>query len=214
MMQNDPLRSLLLKSGSALGTHAGGEADANLHTDPLCHELAHLLSERNGFFAFESALRVFPSGEARAGYSLDSWNSSQLWRSAFRGITDECLFFAEDILGSQFCIHDKEVHRFDPETASFTRIAGNLTEWARLILKDPEVETGYPLAHEWQRQNGALAANCRLVPKVPFACGGEFEIANLVAMDAVDGMKFRASIAMQIRDLPDGAEITFRAVGK
>jgi hypothetical protein len=78
-----------------------------------------------------------------------------------------------------------------------------------LILDDYEVLTGYPLAAEWQALNGRLPARQRLVPKVPFVAGGEFEIGNLYALDSVEGMCLRASLAVQIRDLPDGAKFRF-----
>lgn len=39
--------------------------------------------------------------------------------------------------------------------------------------------------------------------------GGEFVLDNLYLADAVEGMKLRADIASQIRDLPDGAQIKF-----
>lgn len=34
---------------------------------------------------------------------------------------------------------------------------------------------------------------------------------NLYALEAGTGMRFRAELATQIRDLPDGAQITYRA---
>jgi len=72
------------------------------------------------------------------------------------------------------------------------------------------VRTGYPIAHEWQLQNGKLAAGTRLIPKLPFVCGGPFRVDNMHVMNDVQAMQFRASIANQIRDLPDGTSIRFR----
>jgi len=42
--------------------------------------------------------------------------------------------------------------------------------------------------------------------------GGAFEISNLCAGQAIDGMRARGSLAEQIRELPDGAAITYRVV--
>jgi hypothetical protein len=42
--------------------------------------------------------------------------------------------------------------------------------------------------------------------------GGAFEIDNLCSADAVEGMRARGSLAVQIRDLPDGAKIRYRFV--
>ncbi|MBH3414533.1 SMI1/KNR4 family protein [Pseudomonas putida] len=116
-------------------------------------------------------------------------------------------FFAEDVFGGQFCIKDSKVYTFDPETGSLEYLADDIESWVQMLLSDYEVLTGYPLAHQWQKQNGQLPAGKRLLPKVPFVLGGEFVLDNLYLADAVEGMKFRADIAIQIKELPDGAQI-------
>src|SRR5690242_19113144 len=70
------------------------------------NELANLLTSRNGFVAFESALHVFPVGPVDEGYDLQQWNSPDLWRSAYGNLAEDALFFAEDIFGEQFCIRE------------------------------------------------------------------------------------------------------------
>lgn len=118
-------------------------------------------------------------------------------------------FFAEDVFGGQFCIKDSKVYTFDPETGSLEYLADDIESWVQILLSDYEVLTGYPLAHQWQKQNGQLPAGKRLLPKLPFVLGGEFVLDNLYLADAVEGMRFRADIASQIKDLPDGAQIRF-----
>lgn len=172
-------------------------------------EVASLLQARNGFYAFESALHVFPSGWAGDELSVEEWNSALLWRDAFEGMADGLVFFAEDLFGSQFAVRDGEVVTFDPETAGVEHVADSIEEWSSLLLDDYEVLTGCPLAAEWQALHGRLLARQRLLPKMPFVAGGGFEIGNLYPLDSVEGMRFRASLAIQIRDLPDGAKIRF-----
>jgi hypothetical protein len=72
-----------------------------------------------------------------------------------------------------------------------------------------EFSTGYPLAAEWQALHGRLPARTRLVPKKPFVVGGDYVVSNLYDLDAVEGMRFRASLAVQMRDLPDGTKVRF-----
>lgn len=91
-------------------------------------------------------------------------------------------------------------------------MATDLDGWAAQILDDYEVLRGYPLAEEWQRRHGPPAQGHRLVPKIPFFGGGAFEAGNLYAIDAVKGMRARGSVAVRIRDLPDGATIRFKVV--
>lgn len=175
----------------------------------LADELLEMLSTRNGFYALESALHIFPSHSTGSDIGLDEWNSESLWRSEYKEMLGDCLFFAEDLFGSQFCIKDSKVFTFDPETGEFEYLAENIEGWAQAIVEDYNVLTGYPLAHEWQKNNGVLPSNKRLLPKIPFVAGGEFTLENLYLGSSVEGMKFRASIANQIKDLPDGAQIQF-----
>ena len=175
-------------------------------------DLLALLQQRNGFYALESALHVFPSHSSQQEIGLVDWNENALWRNEYKGLADDCLFFAEDVFGGQFCIKDGKVYTFDPETGALDYLADDIEGWAQAIVSDYEVLTGYPLAHQWQEQNGQLPAKKRLLPKLPFVAGGEFVLDNLYLADAVEGMRFRADIANQIKDLPDGAQIKFDIV--
>lgn len=175
----------------------------------LADDLLRMLCQRNGFYALESALHVFPARSSQQEIGLDDWNDNALWRDAYKELADGCLFFAEDVFGGQFCIKDNQVNTFDPETGALDYLADDMEGWAKAIIGDYEVLTGYPLAHQWQKQNGQLPAKKRLLPKMPFVAGGEFNLDNLYLADAVEGMRFRADIANQIRDLPDGAQIKF-----
>jgi hypothetical protein len=178
----------------------------------LVNDLLRILNQRNGFYALESALHVFPSHSSQHEIGLDEWNRSSLWIDAYKGMASNCLFFAEDIFGGQFCIKDNKVYSFDPEIGSLGYLADDMEGWAKAIISDYKVLTGYPLAHQWQEQHGKIPAKKRLLPKIPFVAGGKFKLDNLYLSDAVEGMKFRADIANQIKDLPDGAQITFNAV--
>ena len=53
-----------------------------------------------------------------------------------------------------------------------------------------------------------------LLPKIPFVFGGKYEIENLYPVDDLKGMLFRASIAKQIRGLPDGCQIVLNLRGE
>jgi hypothetical protein len=175
--------------------------------------LERLLAIKNGFYAFKSALQVFPNGQGQQG-SLDlvSWNSPRLWRDSYRGLSDGCVFFAQDVFGGQFCMYEDAICTFDPETGDRDHIAETIEEWASQILSNYEFLTGYPLAREWQQRHGALQSGKRLIPKQPFVLQGEYSVDNLYPLDAVRAMQLRASLARQIRELPDGAQIQFEVV--
>ncbi len=144
-------------------------------------ELYELLSRRNGFYAFESALHVLPSGQADDVLDLATWNSESTWRREFGDLAKGCLFFAEDAFGFQFCLARGQVCTFDSETGQVTPMARSMEEWFAQLLFEFRYLVGQPVAHEWQVANGPLAPGHRLAPSTPFVLGGDIE--NLYAAD-------------------------------
>jgi hypothetical protein len=177
----------------------------------LGQELAEALTLKNGFYAYESALLVRPLSNIQAPLGLLEWNAPKLWKADYDEDIGDALFFAEDVFGGQYCIRYTKIFAFDPETGLFDEMSSSLGSWASEVMADYQFRTGYPLAHTWQMQNEPLRPGMRLVPKSPFVCGGKHEVENLYSVADLKGMSFRASIANQIRDLPDGAEITLKA---
>jgi hypothetical protein len=179
---------------------------------PLADGIEQLLKEKNGFLAFESALHVFPLGPRPEVMTLSNWNEADLWRDAYGDLAREGLFFAEDVFGNQFRIRDQQIWSFEAETGETRPIAKDVEGWAEAILDDYNHLTGYPLAHEWQAENGPLTLGDRLVPIRPFVLGGAYALHNLRATGAVRGMRWRGEIARQILHLPDGASITVKSL--
>jgi hypothetical protein len=178
----------------------------------LGFELAEILGERNGFYAYESALLVRPFRRGGAPLGLPEWNTPALWKGDYGEDLSDTLFFAEDAFGGQFCIRGGSVGSFNPEEGVFTAVAASLGEWASYITSECNFATGYPLAHSWQMENRPLVPGERLLPKTPFVLGGKFELQNLYACRDVEGMRFRALIANQIRNLPDGSQVVLKII--
>lgn len=174
----------------------------------LLEELRQLLRIKNGCYGFVSALHIFPWQATENEPGIQQWNQPEMWIDAFQGMASDALFFAEDIFGVQFCLREDGVYSFEPETGEFSWLAATIEHWSALILEDYSVLTGYPLALDWQDRHGALPAGCRLVPKMPFIAGGEFVPENLQAVRSEAGMRSRAQVALQIRHLPDGSQLS------
>ncbi len=206
----DSFQRLVSNASPALGEALTGRAIGIGEREA---ELSKLLALRNGFFAFESALHVFPNGSGVAGWSLEDWNAGPAWKDAYGGSADGALFFAEDAFGGQFAIKDGAIARFDPETAEYEQMAERLDGWCRVVLDDFDSQTGYPMIAEWQRTHGPIGLRERLVPKTPFVLGGDYLIDNLVALDAAEGMRLRGELARQLKDLPDGTQIVYGVNG-
>jgi hypothetical protein len=174
-------------------------------------QLIGLLANRNGFFCFEGALRVFPSITSDASWGVFDWNSPGLWKCEYGGLADSSFCFAEDAFANQFVVDlEGAVSTFNPETGEVEKLASSIEEWANQILENFDQLTGYSLAHAWQQMYGRLLPRFRLMPKQPFVLRGEYTVANLVAVDGVRVMRNLGNLARQIHDLPDGAKIQFR----
>ncbi len=205
-MPKNPIARLLVVASGPLADAAPAPDDALLRSaGRIGRELAELLASRNGFYAFESALHVFHSGGE--GLDLHAYNSPDAWRDTYDGMADGYLFFAEDVFGHPWGIRDDRIWAFDPETGEAEEVATSLKRWVKEILADYEVETGWPVGHAWQTAHGALPMGKRLPPLQPFVTGGEYEADNVRPVDTLEAMRFRGSLATQIRDLPDGAQI-------
>jgi hypothetical protein len=174
--------------------------------------IMEMLFQRNGFFCFESALRIFPADTTESSWGIHEWNRQELWKGEYFGLADRFFCFAEDIFGNQFCIYDNKVRTFNPETGDAEVVASSLEDWAAKVFDDYNSMTGYRFARDWQKIHGRLPARDRLMPKKPFVLGGNYDLSNLIAMDSVRVMKNLGNLAHQIHDLPDGAKIEFRII--
>lgn len=202
------LERLVSVAGSPLGTAIAG-ALPDLRAFGLARDLGlgELLARRNGFFAFEAALRVFPTAPAETSRDLVNWNSDDLWRGNFGVLASGCLFFAEDVFGNQFALTTAGICSFDAETGERAVLGDTIHAWAEAVLADFEFLTGHPIAREWQATHGALRANERLLPITAFALGGEYELDNLRAVDGAKAMRIRGPVAQRLHDAPDGAAV-------
>ena len=173
----------------------------------LGQELEAMLQLRNGFYAFESALHVFPFEDCGPETGLRRWNSAELWRYEYKALLEGHFFFAEDVFGGQFSIRDDHIWMVDPETGDASAIADSLEGWAQKLVEDGRVLTGWPLGHEWQMKHGPIPIGRRLMPGRLFVLGGEFEVDNLAAVEAIQAMQLRGSIAVQLHEVPDKTQV-------
>ncbi|WP_147268254.1 SMI1/KNR4 family protein [Spongiactinospora rosea] len=191
---------------AALGSPPLG---ASLHRkDRVPEILRPLVALKNGFYAFESALHIFPWEGARG--SMGARSDQDAWLHEYGDVAARLTFFAEDAFGFRFAIEEGKVASFDPETAERDTLASSIEDWATLILDDYETQTGFPIMHEWQLENGAIPEGHRLAPAIPFFLGGAFNAQAMRPKESLELMRFRADIYHQVKELPDGAQIRLR----
>ncbi|WP_394843655.1 hypothetical protein LZC95_42230 [Pendulispora brunnea] len=158
-----------------------------------------LLRLKNGFFAFDDALHVFPDINVGPLPGIIRWNDLATWRYAYGGLADRGVFFADTIFGDAFVWRGRSICRFDAQTATYFPMASSMAEWAAALLRAPTLWTGQKLAAAWQERNGPLPRGQRLITKEPCAPGTEYKVENLRAMDAIASMRLRGELALQRR---------------
>jgi hypothetical protein len=169
-------------------------------------ELEAMLRARDGFLALDDALVVPPINAPAAALDLTRLNAGS-WKSGYWHLCAGLYFFAADALGDLFALKDDKVVRFASETGVAEPMADTLEDWASMVLADPAGETGWPFMKAWRDANGPLRPGWRLTGRQPFVLGGEFDLANLQAVDLRDILAFRGRMATKIHDLPPGAEL-------
>ncbi|KAH8168285.1 hypothetical protein LIA77_12014 [Sarocladium implicatum] len=206
-MPETQVEKLLDRASLTVGQ--GDPVDLGESTGPIA-ELADMLHRKNGFFAFNGGVQVFAAGPGSLcpELELQTWNELRTWKHAYEGLADHVFCFGQDIFGVQFAIIDnKQVVTFDPETAEIELIGNTIESWAEWLLADPDFHGAASFAYDFQKARGALELSQRLVPVMPFICGGSFDHSNLEVVDAIQAMHIRADIAVQTKNLPDGTDV-------
>ena len=207
-MRNSPLSKLaeIASPGRGSPENYFVESKFRLFNSKIADELEALLSQKNGFVAFESALSVFSADPNDIVKNLNDWNHTLRDHMAFDN--SAYFSFAEDLFLGQYVISEAGILKIDLESGESVLHSSSLHEWAEKILQDYNFETGYTVGVEWQSKNGRLGNGHRLVPKQPFALGGDYGPSNMVCLKDDIALGLLASLYQQIRDLPDGAQAT------
>jgi hypothetical protein len=174
----------------------------------LKNDLFRVLRKKNGFFAFESSLLLLPSETSGRIPGIDDWNSTQRWLRYYSHVGTHVLFFAMDLFACQFGLSPRGVIRLNPESGQVEVHSSSLAEWADKILADYDYESGWSLGKKWQEQNGPIAPGFRLLGKKPFVLGGGFQTQNLITVEMFDAMEKLGKLFGQIKDIPDGEQVT------
>jgi len=171
--------------------------------------LNELLDRHEGFYALNRSLHVLGRVREPRFHSIFLWNDPQGWISEYGDLAEGLLFFAENAFGDQFAFDGERIVRFDAETGARTGIAETVEQWLAILLDDPDRYLESAGIAAWTQRNGLIPFGKHLAPDVPFVLSSGMDNRNnkISLVDPFQSMGFKGTIARQIKDLPDGAQI-------
>jgi len=171
--------------------------------------LVDLLDRHEGFYAFGRSLHVFGRVREPRFHSIFLWNDRDGWISEYGDLADDLLLFAENAFGDQFAFNGERIVHFLAETGQQTDLAGDVEEWLSILLADPNRYLESDGIAEWTKQRGLIPMGKHIVPAIPFVLSTNMDNRDnkLSLADPFKSMSFKGTIARQIKDLPDGAQI-------
>ena len=192
-------------------TWAGPPVDDQKTLGKLPSDLASLLKFVNGFIQFGGALNVRGVCQSPEWHSLrHAWDSSDALYRNYRTVKKSDVPFAQSALGDQYLMRDKVVHRLDAECDEIESLDMNLRTFLEEVQGDPIAVLNLEPLEEYWGQGGKLEPGQLLSVMPPFVLAKPDTKYSYRAIQSLDRMRFLADFAMQIRDLPDGAAISFK----
>lgn len=158
----------------------------------------------DGFY-FSKSLHIY-------GYSEYDFHNiefiNNLIQKEYDFIKDfDLISFACDVFGNQFCFAKNGIALFNIETGEKEILTPCFRDWIDIILTDPNYYSGESILTDWEELMTPLKYNERFLPLQPFVIGGQFAAKNMRVYDFITVIKYNASLARQIYNLPDGSSI-------
>jgi hypothetical protein len=192
-------------------TWAGPPIDDLQLLSKLPDDLTKLLKSVNGFIQFGGALHVRGACQNLEWHSLrHAWESTDAFHRHYRTVKRSDVPFAQSALGDQYFIRDNEVYRLDTECDEIESLDMDFKTFLEEVQSEPIGALNLEPLEEFWDHGGALEPGHLLSVMPPFVLAQPDTKYSYRAISALDRLRFLADFAKQIRDLPDGATISFK----
>jgi hypothetical protein len=173
-------------------------------------QLADVLRQVNGFILHGGAFHLRGVCSGPFWHSLRAALDGPLaFHHLYPAVQASDIPFGEDCMGDQFLLRDAMVVRLLAETGDIQPAHVDLSEFLKRAETEPlEFLRMHPLL-QYERDGGVLAPGQLLAAYPPFFAQEAGEGVTLRAISTEERRPFLADVARQVRDLPDGARITF-----
>lgn len=174
--------------------------------------LAGALRARNGCIAYRGGLHVRGACREPAWHSLRAaWEGPDAFHVLYEEVLESDVPFAEDGLGDQFLLRGAEVWHLWAETGEVELKSPTLDAFMSEIIEHATEVLSLEPVMAFLDAGQELKPGQLLMAYPPFCVSQSDEGVTLTAISTAERREFLATIARQIHDLPDGAEVQFRA---
>lgn len=169
-----------------------------------------LQSVGNGGFFFNYSLQIYsllPADNFNNIFTVNNILNAE-FGELFYGLCS----FGQDVLANQFVfdIATGDVLLFNIETGDRESLAKDFAGWLKVLMTDPNFLSGEDFITEWLGAGMSLSVSQRLVPKIPFVIGGDYQASNFYASSFPKYLMYYGDLAGQIHSLKDGEKVHLR----
>jgi len=174
----------------------------------LPNPLRDFLASTNGYVAYHGGLHVRGACLAPAWHSLRTvWLGDFALHRLYPEVRADDIPFAQDALGTQYVLRDAIVHRLWAETGDLESLEADLGTFDREVRNNPTEYLGLGPLEDYRASGGELEPGYLLHVHPPL-CSKESEAGVSVRpVPALGLIDWLASLARQLRDVPDGGRV-------
>jgi hypothetical protein len=177
----------------------------------LPRELRGVLEAINGFILFGGALHVRGAVHDPPWHSLrHAWRGAESLSALYPAVQPEDVPFAQDCVGDQFLLRGGSVLQLQAETGEVEDTGLGLFTFLERACADPDGSLSPEPLLRHQADAGELAPRMLLHAYPPFCTAQAAGGVSLMAVPALELIRFHADFARQIADVPPGGSIEIR----
>ena len=183
-------------------TWSGPAVDDSEILAELPSELAELLRETNGFIVHGGALHLRGASLVPAWHSLRAaMLDGEAFHQMYEDVEPGDIPFAQDLFGDQFLLRDGVVLRLFAETGEIEELSPTLEDFFTRVVDD--------FAEFLNVQPSNLKPGQLILAYPPFCFEESGKSCDQTPLPAREVIHFHATLAKQLKDVPEGAKIKF-----
>lgn len=195
-------------------TWSGPAIDDAAILERVPEPLRSALESRNGCIAYRGGFHVRGACREPAWHSLRAaWEGPDAFHALYDEVLESDVPFAEDGLGDQFVLRGDEVWHLWAETGEIERKSPTLETFLAETLERPTEVLSLEPVMAFLDAGQTIEPGQLLMAYPPFCVSESDQGVTLTAISTAERREFLATIARQIHDLPDGAEVQFKVEG-